>query len=129
LCKQLFEESRYSYIYGQFIASAVLGFAFVERTLAAMQFAAGRNDLQRATSAQLFKEARNSGWLGEEDLKVFEKARERRNPLVHFRKSLHKDLLEWSSCTEECEPYEIVEADAKIILSAVFRLVARNAVG
>jgi hypothetical protein len=69
LGQQLFEESRYSFIYGQFVASAVLGFAFVERTLAAMHYGAGRNDLQRATK-QVRKiiltghVSTKSGWTG-----------------------------------------------------------------
>lgn len=125
----MFEESRYSFIYGQFVASAVLGFAFVERTLAAMHYGSGRNDLHRATSEKLFKEARSAGWLTESDLAAFEKARRLRNPLVHFRVPLHDDLPESRSFKEDCEPYEVVETDAKQILEVVFRLVARNGVG
>lgn len=129
LGRQLFEESRYSFIYGQFVASAVLGFAYVERTLAAMFYGSGRNDLQRATSEKLFKEARGAGWLTEAELAIFEKARRLRNPLLHFRTPLHEELPEARSFKEDREPNEVVEGDAKQILEVVFRLVARNAVG
>jgi hypothetical protein len=41
LAKYLFEEARYCFAYGQFLACIVLGLAFIERTLAAWAFAAG----------------------------------------------------------------------------------------
>lgn len=129
LGQRLFEEARYSFVYGQFLASAVLGFAFVERTLAAMHYGFGRNDLQRATSEKLFKEAHSAGWLNEADVAAFEKARKLRNSLVHFRTPLHAGLPESRSFAEDCEPHEVVETDARQILEAVFRLIARNAVG
>lgn len=127
LAQHLFEEARYSFVYGQFIASAVLGFAFVERTLAAMFYAAGRNDLKRATSERLFQEALRVGWLTSEEIERFEDARKLRNPLVHFRTPMHEDLPEWRSFHQDKEPYEVIEHDAKQILQVVFRLVQRNA--
>lgn len=114
--KRLLEESRYSFVYGQFIASAVLGFAYVEHTLAAIHYASGRNDLQRASSQLLFQEAWNAGILSDDDLKAFDSARRLRNPLVHFRPP------------HDPESYEMVEAVARQILAAAFRLLRRNAV-
>lgn len=84
LSKYLFEEARYCFVYGQFIAATFLGFAFVERTVAAMSYATGRDDLERATSQKLIAEAVTAGWLRREDAQIFEKARVLRNPLVHF---------------------------------------------
>jgi len=129
LGKQLFEEARYCFVYGQFLASAILGFAYVERTLAAMFYGAVRNDLQRATSEGLFQEAHAAGWLTEQELEAFDKARRLRNPLVHFRKPGHEDSIEFRGVQEERNLYEIIEDDAKNILNVVFRLVAQNAVG
>jgi hypothetical protein len=106
-----------------------LGFAFVERTLAAMFYGAGRNDLQRATSEVLFREGHTAGWLTEQELEAFDKARCLRNPLVHFRKPLHKDSPEFRAVSDDRHPYEVVEDDAKHILGVMFRLVQRNAVG
>jgi hypothetical protein len=104
-------------------------FCACRSTLAATFYGSGRNDLQRATSEKLFKEARCAGWLRESDLATFEKARRLRNPLVHFRVPLHEDLPESRSFKEDRDPYEVVESDAKQILEVVFRLVAQNAVG
>jgi hypothetical protein len=75
LNQQLFEEARYCFVYGQFLSSTILGFAFVERTLAAMFYASGRDDLERAISKKLFQEARDEGWISKEEFDLFEKAR------------------------------------------------------
>jgi hypothetical protein len=47
LSMQLLEQAKYSFAYGQFLAAAVLGVAFIERLFAAKFYAAGRDDLER----------------------------------------------------------------------------------
>ena len=44
--KYVFEETRYCFAYGQFMATVVLGLAFIERTLAALFYEAGRNEYE-----------------------------------------------------------------------------------
>ncbi|MES2681909.1 MAG: hypothetical protein V4650_00175 [Pseudomonadota bacterium] len=129
LSKQLFEEARYSFVYGQFIAASVLGFAFVERTLASLFYASGRNDLQRATGVKLIEEAVLVSWLSEQEAAAFNVARCLRNPLVHFRHPMHEDLPDTRAFYSESDPHRIVEADAEQILEVMFRLVAKQAPG
>jgi hypothetical protein len=129
LNQQLFEEARYCFVYGQFLSSAILGFAFVERTLAAMFYASGRDDLERSTSKKLFQEAWDEGWITKEEFDLFEMARKLRNPLTHFRTPMHEELPESRAFREGSEPHAVVEGDAKRILEVVFRLVERNAAG
>jgi hypothetical protein len=126
---QLFEETRYCFVYGQFLSRAILGFAFVERTLAAMFYASGRDNLERANSKKLFQAAQDEGWISEEEFDHFEKVRKLRNPLTHFRTPMHEELPESRAFHRESEPLEVVEADARQILEAGFRLVERNAAG
>ncbi len=125
----MFEESRYCFVYGRFLSSAILGFAFVERTLAAMFFASGRDDLERVNSRKLFQEAQDAGWVSKQEIELFEKARKLRNPLTHFRTPMHEELPESRASREGSEPHEMVEGDARQILEVVFRLVERNSVG
>lgn len=127
LGKYLFEEARYCFVYGQFIAAAFLGFAFIERTLAAMFYAAGRHDLERATSQRLIAEAVTAGWLRHEDAQAFEKSRLLRNPLVHFRAPGHNELPVSRALRSGLRPYAVVETDAQVVLEAMFRLVSMNA--
>lgn len=129
LSYHLFENARYCFIYGQFVATSLAGFSYMERTLAAMFYGAGRNDLERASSEKLFSEALRAGWLTQDEFDSFEKARHMRNPLVHYRKPLHKELPESRAMREGRDPNEVLESDAKHILEAVFRIIALNAVG
>ena len=125
----MFEEARYCFVYGQFLSSAILGFAFVERTLAAMFYASGRDDLQRSSSKKLFQEAQDEDWISKEEFDLFEKARKLRNPLTHFRTPMHEEQPESRAFREGSEPHEVVEGDAQRILVVVFRLLERNSVG
>jgi hypothetical protein len=129
LDRQLFEQARYCFVYGQFLGTAILGFAYVERTLASMFYASGRNNLQRATSEKLFREALAEGWLDEQEFEIVDKVRRLRNPLVHFHKPLHDDLPESRAMQEERGPYDVIESDARRILEVASRLVELNAVG
>ena len=83
LAKSVFEESRYCFVYGQFIATTLLGLAYVERTLAALFYGAGRNDLERASFARLLKEARKARLISEAEFEDLERIRESRNSYAH----------------------------------------------
>lgn len=128
LATQQFEESRYCFVYGQFVASVLLGLAFVERTLAAKFYAMGRNDLQRATIQELLDEAHKVDWLTASDLIAFNAARDLRNPLTHFRKPTHKNLPDMRAFREDRELDELLEQDAKSVLESVFRLIAKSVI-
>ena len=97
--------------------------------MAAMFYASGRDDLERANSKKLFQEAWDEGWISKEEFGHFEKVRKLRNPLTHFRTPMHEELPEPRAYREGSEPREVVEGDARQILEVVFRLIERNAVG
>lgn len=128
LALHLFEEARYSYVYGQFLATTLLGFAYAEHSLAALLYGAGRDDVERARSEKLFQEARRTGWLTDDELAALEKARQLRNALTHFRRPLDRSLPEFRSLAEDRAPYEVLESDARYVLEAAFRLLAKQAV-
>jgi hypothetical protein len=56
-----------------------------------------------------------------------DKARVLRNPLVHFRAPGHADLPVSRALRSGSHTYKVVESDAKLVLDAMFRLVAMNA--
>ena len=125
---QLLEEARYCFTYGQYLATAVLGVALVEHILAAKFFASGRDDLERAGGQALLREARRCGWITEAEYFQLDKVRQLRNPLVHFRRPLASGTAEHRAVRQECEPEHIIEEDARRILSAVFGILAKNAI-
>ena len=61
MSKYLFEEARYCFVYGQFLATVVLGLSYIEHNLAALFYGSGRNDLERASISALLKEAAECG--------------------------------------------------------------------
>ncbi|MCH8185599.1 MAG: hypothetical protein IH862_05810 [Chloroflexi bacterium] len=128
LSKQLLEEAKYSFVYGQYVATATLGVAFVERILASQFYAAGRDDLERAGGHELLAEALRCGWLTQADFDRFDRMRGLRNPLVHFRRPLARDTIEARAMVSDAHPDQIVEADAREVLEGVLRVLKKVAV-
>jgi len=128
LSKQLLEEAKYGFVYGQYLAVAMLGVAFVERLLAAQLYAAGRDDLERASARDLLAEALRCGWLSQEDFDRFDCMRRLRNPLVHFRRPLAADTIEARAVGQNSHPDAVLKKDAREILEGVLRLLGRSAV-
>jgi hypothetical protein len=127
LSKSLFEELRYCYAYGQFIATIMLGLAYIERTLAAEFYASGRNDLERANISTLLREALSAGWITDEEFTQIDKACDIRNTFTHFRRPLHDEGVERRSIERNEPPYTVIEDDARHVIQAAFHVLARNA--
>ena len=128
MSKYLFEEMRYSFVYGQFLATIVLGLAHIERTLAAKFYASGRNDLERAGLAVLLREADEAGILTAIEVDQIDRIRRVRNPVTHFRRPLDDDSIEFRSVTEDDPPYELLESDARTVVQTAMSSLARDAV-
>jgi len=122
------DEVKYCYVYGQYLAAAILGVAFLERVLAAQFYALGRNDLERSGALDLLREAVRSGWLSEDEFDEFDRMRQLRNPLVHFRRPLAEDTVEARAVRNESHPDAILENDARCVLEGVLRVLKRCAV-
>lgn len=127
MAKSLFEETRYCFVYAQFFATVVLGLAYIERTLAALFFAAGRDELERASLSTLLKEAQIEGLLSHMEFESLERIRENRNGYAHFRRPLHPNSVEPRAIADNEVPESVVAGDATAVMLAVFRMVARNA--
>lgn len=128
LSHRLLEEARYCFAYGQFLAVAILGVAFIERILAARFYAAGRDDLERAGGHDLLREALRSAFISQSEFDQFDKVRRLRNPLVHFRRPLAPDTIEYRAVEREAHPDQLAEGDAQAILIGVFRVLQKSAV-
>ncbi len=128
MSKYLFDETRYSFVYGQYLAVIVLGVAFIEKMLAAEFYASGRNDLERAGISELLKEAGELAWLSADEYDAFERARQIRNPVTHFRRPLHREDIDRRMVEENQLAYTIIEQDARTIIAAVMHMIGRHAV-
>jgi hypothetical protein len=128
LSMQLLEQAKHSFAYGQFLAAAVLGAAFIERIFAAKFYGAGRDDLERASARDLFDEAFKNDLISATERDALQNVRTLRNPLVHFRRPLHKDSLEVRAVHGSTHPDDVLENDAREILLAAFRVLGKQAV-
>ena len=100
MAKHLFEESRYCFVYGQFLAAIVLGLSYIDHTLADLFYASGRNDLKRSGISTLLHEALTEGWISQTEVDDLHHAREIRNPITHFREPGHATTIEEPSLTQ-----------------------------
>ena len=128
MSKYLFEEARYCFVYGQFLATIVVGLSYIEQTLASLFYAFGRNDLERASISTLLRESLKHGLIDQIDYENLEQVRRIRNPVTHFRKPGHGDTIAYRMVAQNEMPYTIIEEDARHVMEAVLRLVDRNAI-
>lgn len=128
IAKYLFEEARYCFVYGQYMAAVVLGMSFIEHTLAAEFYAAGRNDLERSSLSGLLNEAQQAGWLSENECQQLNEVRIMRNPITHFRAPGSSDTVEHRSVLLGEHPYEVLEGEARLVMQVMFRFLSRSSV-
>jgi hypothetical protein len=128
LALRLFEEARYCFAYGQFLATAILGVAFIEQTLSARFYAEGRDDLERAAGRELLREALTRGWVSQEEFDVLDRVRRLRNQIVHFRRPLAPDTIEHRTLDDGSHPDQVVQDDAQTILITVFGVLQKAAI-
>src|ERR1017187_6890350 len=126
MSKLVFEEMRYCFAYGQFLATIVLGFAYIEHTLAAKFFAAGRNDLEHAGIRKLLREAHRHNILNDGEADELDRIRRTRNPVTHFRRPLTDDSIELRSLQENAHHYEVLEQDARAVVHATMKVLQKG---
>ena len=118
LGKSLCEEMRYCFAYGQFIAASLLGLAYIERTLAAYLYAAGRNDLERAPLNKLLVAAQAHGLISSDQRDELERIRRTRNANAHFRRPGREEGVEYHAIADDESFYGIIEQDATAVVEA-----------
>ena len=128
MSKYLCEEMRYCFVYGQFLATVMLGLAYIEQTLAGKLFGAGRDDMARAGMASLLREAEQASILTEDEVGEINRIRKARNTATHFRRPLHKDCIERRSVMKEAPPYEVLEDDAVAVIQAALSVLGRDGI-
>ena len=125
--KMLFEEMRYCFVYGQYLATVLVGISFLETTLAALFFGSGRNDLRRASLQRLMQESVEDGWMTSEESSHMDRLREIRNSYAHFRPPLGENSIEVSALSHGASPYEIAERDAAAVILVALGILDKTA--
>ena len=122
----LFEETRYCFAYGQYLATTVLGLAFIEQSLAAHFFAFGDDEAKKSNVSSLFLKALDEGWITQAEFDNLDHARKVRNPITHFREYTKPDRIEMRSMEQNDDPHIILESDAYHVMETIFHLMERN---
>jgi hypothetical protein len=117
----LYEETRYCFAYGQFLATIVLGLAFIEHSLAA-RFSEVGNSLERPIISVLLTKALEEGWINQTEFDNLDHARKIRNPITHYREFGKKDTIEMRSMELKEYPYSVLEEDAYHVMETIFHL-------
>jgi hypothetical protein len=128
LSYRLLQEAKECFVHGQYLATAILGVAFVERIFAAELYAAGRDDLERSGGLDLLREALASGRLSLDEFQRFDRMRRLRNLLAHFRRPLASGTVEAHAVQQGSHPDRILAADAEAILEGALAVLQRSAV-
>ena len=126
--RYLFQEAIQCFVNGQFIAAIVLGFSFIERSLAGRFFEVGRTDLGRAKIDNLLKEALERGWVFETEYKLLNEMRELRNSVAHFRDPADFSRPEIRAILAAKQPHSMLEDDSRQILDAAIRMLIKTSI-
>jgi hypothetical protein len=124
LTKSLFEETRYCFVYGQFLAAITLGLSFLERTLASVQFGQGKDHLEREGVKKLCDSALEKGLITQAEYVQIEKARKDRNRILHFRQPGNEDTIEYISISNNAQPFALFEEEARSVIKIIFILLS-----
>jgi len=125
LTKYLFEEARYCFVYGQFISTIVLGFSFIEHSLASIFYGSGQDRMERAKTADLIQEAFRQELIDHNEFQMLSKIRKLRNPIVHFRRPGDQESIEYKAVMENEHSYSLLEEDARFVMGIVMRLLGK----
>ena len=127
LSQLLFKEVLNTFVAGQYIATIVLAFSLIERTVAGRLAFVGEKSAALGKSEALLESALERGWLRTEEHELLDKLRKLRNPIVHFRDHLSETRPEIRAALNARTTEQILESDAKKILEATIHVLQKTA--
>ena len=127
LSQLLFKEVLSAFVSGQYIATIVLAFSLIERTVAGRLAFVGDKPAAKANSVQLMKSALERGWLKQDEHDLLDELRKLRNPIVHFHDHLSETRPEVRAALSARTTEQMLEGDAKQILEATIHVLQKTA--
>lgn len=122
LTHRLFIEAAETFLSGQFISTTILGFSFIERTIAGRLHHLGKKSESKSKSEVLFKHAKKYKWLSDEEYQNLEEIRKFRNPIVHFKDPLDESRPEIQALLNAKTTKEYLEVQAERVLMAAIHV-------
>lgn len=127
LSQLLFKEVLSTFVSGQYIATIVLAFSLIERTVAGRLAFVGDKSATKSNSVQLLKSALERGWLKQDEHDLLDELRKLRNPIVHFHDHLSETRPEIRATLSARTTEQMLEGDAKQILEATIHVLQKTA--
>ena len=125
--KLLFAEVLECYVSGHFIATAVLAFSLIERTIAGRLSHIGREAEAKGTSQELLRAALNRHWITQNEYDQIDALRDLRNPIMHFKDHLAPNRPEVKAAMSGRDTRQLLESEAKSILEAAIHVLGKTA--
>jgi len=131
LSKRYFEEARWSWVNGQFIACTLICQCFVEVSLRSLLAARGQSVgctdqwLERAGMHDLTEKAQEVGLLMDDDVKALKRLRKNRTQYVHARPAFSKGHFMRRVLSTNQVPEEACEQDAREAVKLIFQIARR----
>lgn len=122
----LFTDLLETFVGGQFIATIILGFSFIERTIAGRLDFIGEKTAAMGDSKKLFNAALRKEWLTIDEHSHLNELRKLRNPIVHFDDHLAETRPEVKAALSARTTPQMLEADAKQILAATIHVLKKT---
>lgn len=126
---QLWEEARYCFVEGQYLATTILSLSFIEYQLSGIMYGAGVDEAEDYTAFKTIDKAYKMQLITSEERDLLHKVRKRRNPIAHFQSPLDEYTLSRRAVSENSQPEKILEGDAEDALMAVFSVIKRLGIG
>jgi len=120
------DELRRTFINGEYLATILLGQAFLEQNLAGFLNFFGGGSVGRAGLAEILSGFRDRGWLTDTDFAVLDRVRRLRNPYAHYRDAQHAENLTRRVMREREDHEVLIERDARAVVRALFHLLNRH---
>lgn len=115
------------FIGGQFIASIILGFSMIERSVAGRLSYIGEKSTAKGNSAQLIEAALKRSWITQAEYDHIDKLRTLRNPIAHFKEFMEESRPEVRASLDGKSTAQLLETDAKKTLEAMIHILEKTA--
>jgi hypothetical protein len=130
LSKYIAKESIHCFVSGQFIATVLLSFSLIERSIAGRLLAIGHTEARDERDFEkLLKQVCVRKWISQEEsdfiIKICSKLR---NSLAHVRIQTESERHEVRALDADIELCDVIEMDAYFVLKAAFNILRKTAI-
>lgn len=119
----LLNEAKHCFVYGYFVATVLVGFAFIESRFSAIFRMLNHKKSEKGIYG-LIRKAHSCGMISNSEMGELDKVRRRRNSYAHHRGPKDAESMSSRIRSENKHLYDVAYEDAKTLLDVMFRITA-----